>query len=131
MAVVVWGYAMLRILGMMMCAATVLFILSDQPLAADITVPFSVPGEGSASCAEYIVEPNMEEGRVQWVLGFIAGRLSGAKIGERIIDPKFGFNMPEFARGWLRTYCNRHPTLEMIDAADAMRKEILERKVSQ
>ena len=99
-------------------------------LAADKPVPFSVPGEGTATCSEFLSEPAIEGARVQWVLGFIAGQNSLSKNGNRIAGAKFqapGFNTPEFTRGWLHDYCANNPRQSIIDAAAVLRAVMVTR----
>jgi hypothetical protein len=86
-------------------------------------VDIAVLSEGASTCGEYMQEPEKQEIRMEWVLGYITGVNSRAPSPESIVGSSF--QMPATVIGWLRSYCSYHPLDIMAAAAEALRRDFL------
>jgi hypothetical protein len=82
---------------------------------------------GQITCGEFLSDnPQTQSADAEWVLGYISGRNRESPPGSRFVGTSF--RTPESITAWLQNYCRTHALNEFIQAADALRDELLQRE---
>lgn len=109
--------------GILFAAA---FFLTGLPAYALDNGPFFVLPGGANTCGDFLDQTQGRFSDVEWIFGYISGINSQASRGQRYTGQSLP--SPETAEVWVENYCHAHPLNILVQAAIALRGELLKRE---